>query len=73
VALIPARTDTEWWHRYVMWAEQVRLIRGRLRFHGGEKNNPQSHNAPFPSCVVVFTEGERRAEIFAVKRNGDAS
>lgn len=48
VCLLPARTDTRWWHDYVMKAAEVRFIRGRLRF-GGCKNS-----APFPSAVVVF-------------------
>lgn len=48
VLLIPSRTDTRWWHSYVMAAKEIRFIKGRLRF-GGAK-----YNAPFPSCVVVF-------------------
>jgi phage N-6-adenine-methyltransferase len=48
VCLLPARTDTAWWHDYVMKASEIRLIRGRLKF-GGAKNS-----APFPSAVVVF-------------------
>jgi site-specific DNA-methyltransferase (adenine-specific) len=48
VFLIPSRTDTGWWHDYVMEANEIRFIRGRLRF-GGSQNS-----APFPSCVVVF-------------------
>jgi phage N-6-adenine-methyltransferase len=47
VCLLPARTDTRWWHDYVMQGE-VRFIRGRLKF-GGSKEN-----APFPSAVVIF-------------------
>ena len=47
VCLIPARTDTEWWHRYAMRGE-IRLLKGRLKF-GGAK-----HGAPFPSAIVVF-------------------
>ena len=47
VGLVPARTDTEWWHRYVIGAE-VRFVRGRLKFGGSP--NP----APFPSAVVVW-------------------
>ncbi|MGL4517343.1 MAG: DNA N-6-adenine-methyltransferase [Shewanella sp.] len=47
VCLVPARTDTAWWHDYVMKGE-YRLIRGRLKF-GNAKNS-----APFPSAVVVF-------------------
>jgi phage N-6-adenine-methyltransferase len=47
VCLIPARTDTEWWHRYAMKGE-VRLLRGRIIFEGAR------HAAPFPSAVVIF-------------------
>jgi phage N-6-adenine-methyltransferase len=47
VCLVPARTDTRWWHDYAMKGE-VRFIRGRLKF-GDAK-----HSAPFPSAVVVF-------------------
>lgn len=47
VCLLPARTDTAWWHDYCAKGE-IRFIRGRLKF-GGHKNS-----APFPSCVVVF-------------------
>lgn len=48
VMLIPARTDTSWWHRYVMRSSEIRFIRGRVRFSGSPIN------APFPSAVVVF-------------------
>ncbi|MCK9526850.1 MAG: phage N-6-adenine-methyltransferase [Limnochordia bacterium] len=48
VFLIASRTDTRWWHEYVMKAEEIRFIRGRLKF-GDTKQN-----APFPSCVVIF-------------------
>ena len=51
ICLIPARTDTAYWHNFVMQAE-VRFIRGRLRF--GDAANP----APFPSTVVVFRPPE---------------
>ena len=47
VCLVPARTDTAWWHDYAVRGE-VRFLRGRLRF-GDAKNS-----APFPSAVVVF-------------------
>jgi site-specific DNA-methyltransferase (adenine-specific) len=48
VFLIPSRTDTKWWHTYVMKADEIRFIKGRLRFQGA------IYNAPFPSVVVVF-------------------
>ena len=47
VCLVPARTDTRWWHEHVTKAD-VRFLRGRLKF-GGSKNS-----APFPSALVVF-------------------
>lgn len=51
VCLLPARTDTAWWHDYVMKADEIRLIRGRLKFGDGKGN------APFPSAIVVFKKG----------------
>ena len=47
VCLIPSRTDTRYWHDYVMKASEVWLIKGRIRFSGKDP-------APFPSAVVVF-------------------
>lgn len=46
VCLVPARTDTSWWHTYCMKANEVRFIRGRVRFIGEADNA-----APFPSCA----------------------
>ena len=48
VMLIPARTDTAWFHDYIYGKAEVRFVRGRLKF--GEAKN----SAPFPSMVVVF-------------------
>jgi hypothetical protein len=48
VYLLPARTDTRWWHERAMLADEIRFLRGRLRFGG------QLNPAPFPSCVVIF-------------------
>jgi phage N-6-adenine-methyltransferase len=47
VCLVPARTDTAWWHDYAVQGE-IEFIRGRVKF-GGHKNS-----APFPSAIVVF-------------------
>lgn len=52
VCLIPARTDTAYWHNYVMKASEIRLVRGRLKF-GNAKDS-----APFPSAIVIFRFGE---------------
>lgn len=49
VMLIPARTDTRYFHEFIYHkAKEIRFIRGRLKF-GGSKNS-----APFPSMVVIF-------------------
>lgn len=48
VMLLPARTDTRWFHDYILEKAEVRFIKGRLKF-GDSKNS-----APFPSMVVVF-------------------
>lgn len=48
VMLLPARTDTRWFHRFIYKKAEIRFIEGRLKF-GGCKNA-----APFPSMVVVF-------------------
>lgn len=49
VMLIPARTDTIYFHSYIYnIAKEIRFIRGRLKF-GDSKNS-----APFPSMIVIF-------------------
>lgn len=49
--LIPARTDTAYWHDYVMKADVIRFLRGRVRFL---RDGQAASVAPFPSAVVVF-------------------
>ena len=48
VALLPARTDTAWFHDYIYNRAEVRFIRGRLHF------NEAKDSAPFPSMIVIF-------------------
>jgi len=57
VCLIPARTDTRWFHDYCLKYGKVEFIRGRLTFMGSE--NP----APFPSAIVVFENQKQRTEM----------
>lgn len=50
VCLVPARTDTQWWHDYVVErGGTIHFLKGRLKFGGA------SASAPFPSAVVIFT------------------
>ena len=53
VGLIPARTDTIWWHEYVMKANEIRLVKGRIKFIDSRTGLP-SNSATFPSAVVVW-------------------
>jgi len=48
VFLIPSRTDTKWWHDYVMEADTIKFIKGRLKF------DEHKTGAPFPSALVIF-------------------
>lgn len=57
VSLIPARTDSGWWHEYAMKSE-VRLIRGRLRFGDDRKRFGGNGAAPFPSAIIVMRPRE---------------
>lgn len=50
VMLIPARTDTKAFHKYIWGKAEIRFIQGRLKFGGS------IHTAPFPSMIVVFRQ-----------------
>ena len=51
VCLVPARTDTAWWHDYAMLGE-IRFLRGRLKFI--DENGNSQNSAPFPSALVIY-------------------
>ena len=59
VMLLPARTDTRWFHEYIYNRKnvEVRFLKGRLKF-GNAKNS-----APFPSMVVVFRPIKNKLEV----------
>ena len=49
VMLLPARTDTIWFHRYIYTqADEIRFLKGRIRFGNA------TSSAPFPSMIVIF-------------------
>lgn len=48
VCLLPARTDTQWFHNYIYNKAEIRFVKGRLKF-GKSKNS-----APFPSMIVIY-------------------
>jgi len=53
VYLIPVRSDTAWWHDHALEADEIRFIRGRLKFGGS------ATSAPFPSAILVFDKRKR--------------
>ena len=66
VCLIPARTDTKYWHDYCMNAAKIHFIKGRLKF-GDSKNS-----APFPSALVIFdsTSNRQSPEVTPMSSSG---
>lgn len=67
VMLIPARTDTKWWHSYCAKGE-VRFIKGRLKFVNTtfpsyrENGEFELSPAPFPSAIVIFGRNHTSTE-----------
>lgn len=60
VCLVPARTDTVWWHTHAVQGE-IRFLRGRLKFGQAKQG------APFPSAIVVFRPDDRRDQTRATR------
>jgi len=60
VCLIPARTDTSWWHNYCTRAREIWFLRGRIKFINRtfpsyrEDGDFKLSSAPFPSAIVIF-------------------
>lgn len=48
VLLIPARTDTKYFHGYIQYRSEIRFVKGRIKFSGSKVN------APFASMIVIF-------------------
>jgi hypothetical protein len=52
VLLIPARTDTTYFHKYILGKAEIRFLRGRLRFT--DENGMAKDAAPFPSLLAIY-------------------
>lgn len=57
VMLIPARTDTRWFHDYIYQKREIRFLKGRVNFGDG------TGGAPFPSMIVIFDNRGKKNEI----------
>ena len=60
VCLIPARTDTSYWHDYIFGKAEIRFLRGRIKFQNrllSSRRDDGSYKvtgAPFPSAIVIY-------------------
>lgn len=62
VMLLPARTDTRWFHEDVLpFAQELRFIRGRLYFGGA----PSA--APFPSVLAIYRARRQSAVMTTIE------
>lgn len=52
VLLIPARTDTSYWHDYIFGKAEVRFMRGRVKFE--REDGTTGDSAPFPTAIVIY-------------------
>jgi len=52
VMLIPSRTDTIAFHKYILGNAELRFVKGRLRFTS--PTSTMADRAPFASLIVVF-------------------
>lgn len=48
VLLLPARTDTRWFHDYIYNKFDIIFLKGRIKFSGSK------NSAPFPSMLVIM-------------------
>lgn len=59
VFLIPARTDTAWFHDHALKAAEIRFFRGRLKFVENHVSPRDGQGAaPFPSMLVIYKRQE---------------
>ena len=66
VYLVPARTDTKWFHDHALLADEIRFFRGRIKFvenHIVPYKGWSGNGAPFPSMLVIFRAGGGGAEL----------
>ncbi len=62
VMLLPARTDTKWFHDYIEGQAEVRFIAGRLKFSNSKNSDP------FPSMVVIYWPSNTQVKKMIMKR-----
>lgn len=64
IGLVPARTDTRWWHKNVVNFAQVIFLQGRLIFANS------IHAAPFPSALVFWGAPTDKVRLLNTRLHG---
>lgn len=70
VALLPVRSNTNWWHDYVMKAKEVRFIKGRPKFIN--ENGELTHGLPQPLSIIVFQKTDKPTKYSSFTLNGES-
>ena len=63
IALLPARTDTRWFHNYIYNKTEILFIKNRLKYKIDGKGDK---DAPFPSMVVGW--GAKKQDFIDLER-----
>lgn len=65
--LIRVASDTQWWHRNVMEAQEIRFIEGRVDYVGVDlEGNKITQSPTFSSCVVIFDKKKEKNDLVGV-------
>jgi phage N-6-adenine-methyltransferase len=57
VCLIPARTNTSWWHKICLKSSEIRFVLGRPKFGNS------TYGLPFPLAIIIFTSKKDECKI----------
>lgn len=58
--LIPARTNTNWWHEYCMKADIIIFLKGRPKF------GDATHGLPQPLAILHFSNGKHGTKMWSL-------
>ena len=56
VAVLPVKSDQEWWNRFALRADELHFFEGRVRFWDSETQKPGKYSCSFPCCMVLLRE-----------------
>ena len=64
VFLIPARTNTIWFHKLCLAADEVRFVKGRPKFYNyANEDKEATHGLPVPLCLVIYKPNSNGCKI----------